>query len=113
VDKHPDAPNFKELTVSVSDNLSFVESRVNEGVETSADASVEFVNRRTLRIFGFAAAGEDEVDLAFRRGAIRVSDRSQDLLNRGRSRQFSVKVKQTPVSGSATSTRARFRARGR
>jgi hypothetical protein len=112
VDKHTDAPNFKELTVTVSDNLSFVESRVNRGVDTSADASVEFVNRRTLRIFGFVAAGEDEVDLAFRRGAIRVSQRSQDLLNRGRTRRFSVKVKQTPVSGSATSTRGRFSARG-
>jgi len=112
VKKHPDSPNYKELTVSLSDNLSFVENRVNQGVDTSADASVEFVNRRTLRVFGLPAAGEDEIDLSFRQGAIRVSERSQILLNRGRSRRFSVKVKQTPVSGSATSTRARFSAPG-
>ena len=43
VQKHPDSPNFKELQVSLSDNLSLVESRINGGVDTSADASVEFV----------------------------------------------------------------------
>jgi hypothetical protein len=44
---------------------------------------------------------------------VRVSERSQDLLNRGRTRRFSAKVKQTPVSGAATSTRGRFTAKGR
>jgi hypothetical protein len=112
VQKHPDSPNFKELRVSLSDNLSLVRSRINEGVETSGDASVEYVDRRTLRVFGLPAAGEDELTVTFRRGAIRVSDRSLDLLARGRSRSFSVKVRQTPVSGQATSTRDRFSAQG-
>jgi hypothetical protein len=40
-------------------------------------------------------------------------NRQDLLLERGRSRTFSVKVKQTPVSGKATSTRATFRAKGR
>jgi len=35
------------------------------------------------------------------------------LLERGRSRRFSVKVRQTPVSGTATSTRDTFRAQGK
>ena len=113
VEKHPDSPNFKELRVSVSDNLSLVRSRINDGVETSADASVEYIDRRTLRVFGLPAAGEDAINVSFRKGAIRVSPRSQILLERGRSRRFSIKVKQTPVSGKATSTRATFRAKGR
>ena len=113
VQKHPDSPNFKELTLSLSNNLSLVESRVNEGVDTSADASVEYVNRRTLRVFGLPAAGEDAITVTLRQGAVRVSDRSQILLERGRSRRMSVKVKQTPVSGQATSTRDRFTAKGK
>ena len=78
VQKHPDSPNFKELTVTLSDNLSLVQSRINEGVDTSADASVEYVNRHTLRVFGLPAAGEDEISLSFRKGAIRVSDALSD-----------------------------------
>jgi hypothetical protein len=113
VQKHPDSPNYKELRVSLSNNLSLVRSRINEGVDTSADASVEFVDRRTLRVFGLPAAGEDEITVSFRKGAIRVSDRSQDLLERGRSRRMSVKVRQTPVTGQATSTRDRFTAKGK
>ena len=113
VDKHPDSPNFKELTLTVSDNLSFVESRIETGVDTSADASVEYVSRRTLRVFGLPTAGADDITVLLRQGAVRVSDRSQELLERGRSRNFSVKVKQTPVSGQATSTRASFRAKGK
>jgi hypothetical protein len=113
VDKHPDSPNFKELTLTVSDNLSLVRNRINAGVDTSADASVEYVNRRTLRVFGLPAAGADDITVLLRQGAVRVSDRSQELLERGRSRNFSVKVKQTPVSGQATSTRGKFRAKGK
>jgi hypothetical protein len=48
-----------------------------------------------------------------RKGAIRVSARSRDLLRRGKSRNFSVKVTQTPVSGAETSTRSNFRAKGK
>ncbi len=113
VQKHPDSLNFKELRVSVSNNLSLVKSRINDGVETSADASVEYIDRHTLRVFGLPAAGEDAINVSFRKGAIRVSPRSQILLERGRSRRFSIKVKETPVSGKATSTRATFRAKGR
>jgi hypothetical protein len=111
--KHPDSPNYKELRVSLSDNLSLVRSRINSGVDTSADASVEFVDRHTLRVFGLPAAGEDEITVSFRKGAVRVSNRSQDLLERGRSRPMSVKVRQTPVTGQATSTRDRFTAKGK
>ena len=113
IDKHPDSPNFKELLVSLSDNLSLVESRVDDGVSGSANASFEVVDSHTLRVYGLAAAGEDDFTLRLRSGAIRVSERSRNLLRRGRSRRFSAKVKQTPVSGQATSTRARFTAKGK
>jgi hypothetical protein len=111
VDKHPDAPNFKELTVTLSDNLSLVRSRFGTGA--SADAGeLEYVSRRSFKVSGLPAAGEDAVNIRLRRGAVQVSDRSQDLLRRGRSRTFRAKVKQTPVSGTATSTKGSFRARG-
>ena len=51
--------------------------------------------------------------MRLRRGAVRVSERSRDLLRRGRTRTFRAKVKQTPVSGEATSTQGIVRARGR
>ncbi len=113
VKKHPDSPNFKELLVSLSNNLSLVESKVDGGASGSANASFEVVDRRTLRVYGLPAAGEDAFTLTLAKGAVRVSERSQDLLNRGRSRRFSAKVKQTPVSGQATSTRGSFTAKGR
>ena len=47
------------------------------------------------------------------KGAVRVSERSRDLLDRGRTRKFSAKAKQTPVSGAATSTRGEFSAKGK
>jgi len=76
------------------------------------DVDVEYVSRRSLRVTGFPAAGDNDVTVLLRRGAVRVSDRSQNLLRRGRNRTFAAKVKQTPVSGAATSTRGKFRARG-
>lgn len=112
VDKHPDSPNFKELRVSLSRNLSLVESELEDGASGPGNPTFEFVDRRTLRITGLPAAGEDDFTLRLRRGAIRVSDRSQQLLRRGRTRRFSARVTQTPVAGEATSTRARFTARG-
>ena len=39
VDKHPDAPNFKELTVTLSDNLSLVKSRFGSGGERRVPAT--------------------------------------------------------------------------
>jgi hypothetical protein len=110
--KHPDAPNFKELTVTLSSNLSLVRSRVGSGGSAGA-GDVEYVSRRSFRVTGLPAAGEDDVTIRLRRGAVKVSNRSRDLLRRGRSRTFRAKVKQTPVSGSATSTKGSFRARGR
>jgi hypothetical protein len=111
VDKHPDAPNFKEALVTLSTNLSLVRSRF--GRAAVSDGDLEYVSRRSFRITGLPAAGESDVAVSLRRGAVRVSDRSQDLLRRGRTRTFRAKVKQTPVSGPATSTKASFRARGR
>ena len=46
---------------------------------------------------GLPAAGEDEVTIRLRSGAVKVSDRSRDLLRRGRTRTFRAKAKQTPV----------------
>ncbi len=113
VQKHPDSPNFKELTVTLGNNLSLVEGKVDGGVSGSPDATFDYVDRHTLKVTGLPAAGEDEIALRLRNGAVRVSDRSQQLLERGRSRKFNVKVKQTPVSGKATSTRATFSAKGK
>ena len=112
-EKHPDSPNFKELLVTVSDNLSLVENKINEGVDTSADASVEYVTGTRCGCSACRPRARTTITVSFRKGAIRVSDRSQNLLERGRSRTFSVKVKQTPVSGAATSTRATYRANGK
>ena len=107
VNKHPDAPNFKELRITTSDNLRLVEGNV-DGVSANVKASFEIVDSHTLRVYGLPSTGEDSVKLRLRSGAVRVSDRSKDLLRRGKSRKFSVKAKATPVSGKAVSTRARF-----
>ena len=110
-DKHPDSPSFKELLVTLSRNLSLVESRF--GRASATDGDLEYVSRRSFRVKGFAAAGETDVAVRLRRGAVRVSERSRDLLQRGRTRTFRAKVRQTPLSGDATSTQGSFRARGR
>jgi hypothetical protein len=110
-DKHPDSPNFKELLVTLSRNLSLVRSRF--GRASATDGQLEYVSSRSFRVTGFAAAGETDVAVRLRRGAVRVSDRSRSLLRRGRTRTFSAKVAPTPVSGAGTSTKASFRARGR
>jgi hypothetical protein len=111
--KHPDAPNYKELRVSLSKNLSLVESKFDAGVSGSSSASFEYVDSHTLRVYGLPSAGVDKFTLRLSKGAVRVSERSRDLLDRGRTRKFSAKAKQTPVSGSATSTRGEFRAKGK
>jgi hypothetical protein len=112
VDRHPDAPKFKELTVTLSNNLSLSKSRFGSGASATGSADVEYVSKRSFKVTGLPAAGADEVTLNLRRGAVKVSKRSRDLLKRGRTRTFRAKVKQTPVSGAATSTKAAFRARG-
>jgi hypothetical protein len=113
VDRHPDAPKFKELTVTLSNNLSLSKSRFGSGASATGSADVEYVSKRSFKVTGLPAAGADEVTLNLRRGAVKVSKRSRDLLKRGRTRTFRAKVKQTPVSGAATSTKAAFRARGK
>jgi hypothetical protein len=112
VPKHPDAPNYKELTVTLSTNLSLVKSRFGSGASVSA-GDVEYTGKRSFKVTGLPAAGEDAVTIRLRSGAVRVSDRSRSLLQRGRTRTFRAKVKQAPVSGTATSTKGSFKARGR
>ena len=77
-----------------------------------APRTLDYVSSRSFKVSGLPAAGEDALTIRLRRGAVRVSDRSRSLLRRGRTRTFAAKVKQTPVSGTATSTRGEFRARG-
>jgi len=108
VDKHPDAPNFKELTVTLGDNLSLVKSRVGSGGSASA-GDVEYVSKRSFKVTGLPAAGENDVTILLHRGAVKVSTRSRDLMRRGKTRTFHAKVKQTPVTGAAASTKASFK----
>jgi hypothetical protein len=46
-------------------------------------------------------------------GAVRVSAKVKRALRRGRSRKLALRVKQTPVAGPETSTRATFKVKGR
>jgi hypothetical protein len=108
--KHPDAPNMKELTVTLSDNLSLSKSRIDRGgVTASAGESLEFVNKHKFTVTGLATAGAGEVVIRLRNGAVKVSKRSRNALKNGHSRQFSVKVSPTPVTGKGTSTKTKFR----
>jgi hypothetical protein len=116
VTKHPDASNVKELAVTLSRNLSLSKGALDSGaaVTTSADsASVEYVSRHQFTVTGLGAAGASTVTIRLRSGAVHVSHRSRSALKHGKSRRFSAKVKQTPVSGAATSTRATFRAKAK
>jgi hypothetical protein len=108
--KHPDAPNMKELEVTLSDNLSLSKSRIDRGgVTASAGESLEFVNGHKFKVTGLATAGAGKVVVRLRNGAVRVSSRSRTALKNGHSRRFSVKVNPTPVSGKGTATKTRFR----
>jgi hypothetical protein len=118
VEKHTDAPNLKELELTLSDNLRIVKSRLSSGATGTAavnlaGANFSYVSSKKLKVTGLPATGSGKVTIRLSRGAVRVSDRSKDLLRRGKSRTFKVKAKQTPVSGSATSTRASFKVKGR
>ena len=75
--KHPDAPNYKELTVTLSTNLSLVKSRFGSGGSATA-GDVEYVGKRSFKVTGLPAAGEDDLTIRLRRGAVRVSDRSRE-----------------------------------
>jgi hypothetical protein len=112
--RHPDAPKFKELTVSLGKNLRLVRSKLDNSsgsVAALGDESFEYVDSRTLRITNLPSGGASRVTLRIRDGAIRVSDRSRSLMRRGKSRKFNVAVRQTPVTGSATKTKAEFSAK--
>lgn len=118
VDKHPDAPNAKELELTLSDNLKLVKSKLSGGATGTAAAdlggtSFTYLSSKKLKVGGLPATGSAKVTITLSRGAVRVSDRSKDLLRRGKSRTFKVKAKQTPVSGLATSTQASFKVKGR
>lgn len=113
IEKHPGDPNVKELTVKLSRNLSLVRSAIDKSsgsVSALGGEAFSYVDRQTLKVT-LPGAGVNKATLRVRGGAIRVSDRSQQLLRRGQRREFSVKVTQTPVSGAATATRSTFTAR--
>lgn len=112
-EKHPDSPNMKELTVSLSRNLRLVKRRLHSGASAPAISGASFVylSRRSFKVTGLPTAGVEKLAMRLRKGAVRVSKHSRRLLKRGKSRRFWLKVVATPVSGSATSTRASFRAK--
>jgi hypothetical protein len=112
VTKHPDAPNFKALEFTLGKNLSVSRSRLDSGGSVSASAagaSVEFVNSHKFRVTGLPTSGAGRVAIRLRNGAVRVAKRSRSVLKRGKSKRFTVKVSQAPVSGKNTATKARFR----
>jgi hypothetical protein len=113
VDRHTDAPNYKELELTLSDNLKLVKSKLSSGATSDvAGTSFTYLSSKKLKVSGLPATGSAKVTIKLSKGAVRVSDRSKDLLRRGKSRTFKVKAKQTPVSGSATSTQAKFKVKG-
>jgi hypothetical protein len=116
IEKHPGDPNIKELTVKLGKNLSLVKSKVDNSSGSASrlgGESFDYVNSRTLEVSGLPSAGASKVTLRIRNGAIRVSDRSKELMRKGKSREFSVKVTPTPVSGTGKSTKAKFTAKRR
>ena len=109
---------MKELELTLSDNLRLVKSRLSGGATGTAavdlgGTSFSYVSSKKLKVSGLPATGSGKVTIRLSKGAVRVSDRSQDLLGRGQSRTFKVKAKQTPVTGSATSTQTSFKVKGR
>jgi hypothetical protein len=106
VTKHPDAPNFKELEVTLGKSLSVSRSRLGSG-------GLEFVGRHKFRVAGLPTAGTGKVTIRLRSGAVRISKKARKSLRRGKRKRFSVKVSPTPVSGQGTSTRSRFVVRGK
>jgi hypothetical protein len=116
--KPPANTNMKELTLKLSSNLRLVKSKLGSGVSGTASAnlgkaSFTYVNSHTLKVTGLPAAGAAKVALKLRKGAIRISTHSKRLLNRGKSRTFKVKARQTPVSGKPTSTLSKFKVKGK
>jgi hypothetical protein len=113
--KHPNAPNMKELTVTLSDNLSVVKSKLGSGGSASASATsakLSYVSKHKFKVTGLPTAGASAVKVLLRKGAVRVSSKSRSTLKRGKSKSFSAKVTPTPVSGQGTSTKTKFKVKG-
>jgi hypothetical protein len=116
VTKHPDAPNFKELELTLSKNLSVSRSRLPSSGSVSAPtagASLEFMSRHRFRVMGLPAAGAGKVRIRLGSGAVRVGKRSRKSIRRGKRKSFSIKVSPAPVSGKGTSTRSSFAVKGK
>jgi hypothetical protein len=116
--KHPTDPNFKELTVELGSNLRLVKSKLRSGASGTASAtlgkaSFKYVNSRTLRVSGLPTTGAGKVTIKLRKGAVRLSKRTLKTLRRGKSRNFKVRVRQTPLTGQKTSTLSKFKAKGK
>jgi len=115
VTKHPDAQNMKELTVTLSKNLSLRKAAFSNGgsaTAAAAKATLEYVSSHKFKVTGTPAAGAGQVVIKLRKGALRVSSKTRSSLKKHRRRSFSVKASPTPVSGKGTSTRAKFRVKG-
>jgi hypothetical protein len=116
VTKHPDAPNFNELEVTLSKNLSVSRSRLDSGgsVRTSAaGASLEFVSSHRFRVAGLPAAGAGRFRIRLQNGAVRLSKRSKRVLRRGKDKRFTVKVIPTTDSQRRTPTKGKFKIKSR
>jgi hypothetical protein len=116
VTKHPDAPNFKELELTLSKNLSVSRSRLPSSGTVSAPtagASLEFMSRHRFRVMGLPAAGAGKVRIRLGSGAVRAGKRSRKSIRRGKRKSFSIKVSPTPVSGKGTSTKSSFAVKGK
>jgi hypothetical protein len=112
--KHPDAPNMKSLTVSLSKNLKLSRSGLSSGGSATAAASgatLEYVDSHKFKVTGLPATGAATVTIKLRKGALRVSSGVRKALKKGRRGTFSVKVTPEPVSGKGTSTKAKFKAK--
>ena len=79
---------------------------------SAAGASLDFVSSHKFRVTGLPASGAGKVTIRLRNGVVRVGRRSKSVLRRGKSKRFTVKVSQTPVSGKDTATKAAFRVKG-
>jgi len=106
---------MKELTVTLSDNLSVVKSKLGSGGSASASATsakLSYVSKHKFKVTGLPTAGASAVKVLLRKGAVRVSSKSRSTLKRGKSKSFSAKVTPTPVSGQGTSTKTKFKVKG-
>jgi hypothetical protein len=101
VTKHPDAPNFKKLELTLGKNLTLVKSKLG--------SSLHYVSSHKLEVTRLPGAGATHFTIRLRNGAVHVGKRSRSVLRRGKSKSFTVQVTPTPVSGKGTATKAKFR----